>query len=142
MERNRFVLAVMAAGEPRSYSPVQLQKLFFLMDREAATQVGGPYFNFKPYEYGPFDSDVYIEVEELAKEGSVAVDRSGFYRVYSLTLAGIEEGKAALGEIAQPGSEYAARAADWVCSLSFKQLVSQIYKHYPDMKESNVSKEP
>ncbi|HVC45255.1 MAG TPA: hypothetical protein VND20_10605 [Candidatus Binataceae bacterium] len=132
----------MAAGDQASYSPVQLQKLFFLMDREARTQTGGPYFDFKPYDYGPFDADVYNEVEQLAKVGYAVVDSGGFYRVYSLTAAGIEEGKAALGEIAQPGREYAARAANWVRSVSFNQLVSEIYKRYPDMKENSVFREP
>lgn len=138
MERPRYVLAVMSASQQPEYEPAQLQKLFFLMDREAAQHTGGPYFDFRPYDYGPFDVKVYEEVESIAKQGFAVVDNSGFYRRYSLTLAGITDGKAALNEFTPGGRDYAARAANWVRSVSFNQLVSEIYKRYPDMKENSV----
>lgn len=138
MERRRYVLAVMSAGDRPEYSPAQLQKLFFLMDREAAAHTGGPYFNFRAYDYGPFDPAVYEEAESLAAQGMAVVDKSGFYRVYSLTVPGLQQGKAALQEFTQAGRDYAASAANWVRSVSFNQLVSEIYKHYPEMKENSV----
>lgn len=138
MERRRYVLAVMASGDRPEYSPAQLQKLFFLMDREAAAHTGGPYFNFRPYDYGPFDAAVYEEVEALAAQGLALVDKTGFYRIYSLTPAGIAAGTAALEEFTPAGRDYAARAANWVRRVSFNQLVSEIYKRYPEMKENSV----
>jgi len=128
----------MSAGDRPEYSPAQLQKLFFLMDREAAGHTGGPYFNFRAYDYGPFDPAVYEEVETLAGMGLAFVDKTGFYRVYSLSPAGLEQGRAALNEFTPAGREYAARAANWVRSVSFNQLVSEIYKRYPEMKENSV----
>lgn len=138
MERRQYVLAVMSAGDRPEYSPAQLQKLFFLMDREVAAHTGGPYFNFRAYDYGPFDPAVYEEVEALAAMGLALVDKTGFYRVYSLSPAGLEQGRAALSEFTPAGREYAARAANWVRSVSFNQLVSEIYKRYPEMKENSV----
>ena len=138
MERRRYVLAVMSAGDPPEYSPAQLQKLFFLMDREAAGHTGGPYFNFRAYDYGPFDAAVYEEAEALAAQGLAVVDKSRLYRVYSLTSSGLEQGRAALQEFTPAGREYAVRAANWVRSVSFNQLVSEIYKRYPEMKENSV----
>ena len=45
MERPNLVLAALAAGgENASYWPVQVQKLLFLIDREASALVGGPHF--------------------------------------------------------------------------------------------------
>jgi hypothetical protein len=43
MIRADLVLAVMSAGRRALHTPVQVQKLFFLIDRNIADQVGGPY---------------------------------------------------------------------------------------------------
>ncbi len=139
MNRRQYVLAGMAAGkEAAIFQPVQIQKLFFLLDREIPKHTGGPHFNFSAYDYGPFDSAVYDEVEALAREGLAMVDKSGFYRVYSLTHEGLAQGKAALGELTPQGREYAVKAADWVRAVTFNQLVSAIYDRFPDMKANSV----
>ena len=66
MERKSLMVAALAAGgENASFTPVQVQKLFFLIDREASHFVDGPHFSFKPYDYGPFDREVYAELERL-----------------------------------------------------------------------------
>src|SRR5207248_1751684 len=73
MERHNLVLAALAAGgENASYWPVQVQKLLFLIDREASALVGGPHFDFKPYDYGPFDRAVYVELDALSAQGFVS----------------------------------------------------------------------
>ena len=142
MDRSKYVLAVMAAGgdAPR-FSPAQLQKLFFLMDAEAAGHTGGPYFHFTAYDYGPFDSAVYDEVEQLTAQGLAVVDKSGFFRVYTTTPAGRTQGEAALLEFTAPAREYAAQVSQWVRSVSFNTLVSEIYKKYPLMKANSIFKE-
>ncbi|HZE59649.1 MAG TPA: hypothetical protein VE085_03760 [Burkholderiales bacterium] len=132
------MLAVMSAGDRPEYSPAQLQKLFFLMDKEVPSHTGGPYFNWRAYDYGPFDAAVYEEAEMLAALGLTMVDKSSFYRVYSLSAAGLEQGKAALTEFTPAGRDFAVRAANWVRAVSFNQLVTEIYKRYPEMKENSV----
>lgn len=77
MDRQMFMLAALAAaGESAAFSPVQVQKLFFLLDREASHLTGGPHFAFRPYDYGPFDYAVYDEINELANRGLAEVDYS------------------------------------------------------------------
>ena len=45
MTRSEILLAGLAAGgENATYTPVQVQKLFFLLDREASVALGGPFF--------------------------------------------------------------------------------------------------
>ena len=69
MERSELVLAALAAGgKNASYSPVQVQKLLFLVDREGEKLVGGKHFNFVPYDYGPFDREVYDELARILHE--------------------------------------------------------------------------
>lgn len=141
MERTHLVLAALAAGGQNcSFTPVQVQKLFFLVDREAGSLLGGPHFNFVPYDYGPFDSDVYSEIESLSTEGLSEIDNTMRYRVYRLTPSGYEAGVAALSKVVEPARGFLVEAANWVKSLSFQQLVAAIYAKYPEMKTNSIFK--
>ncbi len=139
LDRRDVVLgALAAAGENVTFSPAQVQKLVFLIDRNAAQHFGGPHFSFRPYDYGPFDSAVYDQLTELSFEGKVDVTGTGRYRLYSLTSQGFQEGSRVLAGMAPEIAEYLRNLATWVRSLSFQQLVSAIYQAYPDMKVNSI----
>ncbi len=140
MDRRRFMLASMCPAGTGSFSPVQVQKLFFLLDRNIGEQIGGQHFEFVPYDYGPFDSAVYQELESMQRDGLVEVleiENLG-RRKYRLTDQGLEIGRDALSELDDPIEQYVCNVAEWVRALSFSQLVSAIYSKYPDMKENSV----
>ena len=93
MTRQDFLLAVLAAGDGEAHQPAQVQKLFFLLDRKVPKEVGGPWFNFKPCDYGPFDKAVYEEMLALGQRRLVAISaESASLLTYSLTPAGWREG--------------------------------------------------
>jgi hypothetical protein len=139
MERHNIVLAALAAGgENATYWPVQVQKLLFLIDREASALVGGPHFEFEPYDYGPFDRAVYVALDALAAQGLVNVQNTGRYRVYSLSPEGFRQGSGHLQGLGAPARGYLEQVARWVRGLSFQQLVAAIYNRYPDMKVNSV----
>lgn len=139
MERADILLAGLAAGgENATFTPVQVQKLFFLLDREASHLIQGPYFNFSPYDYGPFDRSVYDGLDALARSNLVRVQSTGRYRVYSLSQAGYQEGAARLNALSAATRAYIANVANWVRQLSFEQLVASIYNRYPEMKVNSV----
>jgi uncharacterized protein len=139
MDRDDIILAALAAGgEGATFLPVQVQKLFFLVDREASQLVGGPHFNFRPYDYGPFDRLVYDSLDLLSNHGLASVLSSGKYRTYCLTSAGYQRGKEQLERLPENAQTYIAKVSTWVRTLSFEQLVASIYKAYPDMKVNSV----
>ena len=139
MERQPLVLAALAGGgENARYWPVQVQKLFFLVDREASRLVDGPHFEFQPYDYGPFDRAVYVELDSLQAQGLVNAQNTGRYRVYSLSPEGYRQGMHNLHRLGNPARSYIEQAARWVLSLNFQQLVAAIYRRYPDMKVNSV----
>lgn len=139
MDRQTLLLAGLAAGgQDAVYPPAQVQKLFFLLDREVASYTQGPHFAFEPYDYGPFDAAVYSELDRASSLGFVAINRSARVRTYALTLEGYRAGADALAKIAEPARTFFCDAAKWVNSMSFAQLVSAIYQKYPDMKTKSV----
>jgi hypothetical protein len=139
MDRTEIILAGLAAGgQGANFPPAQVQKLFFLLDREVATYVDGPHFAFVPYDYGPFDSDVYSALSAPSAFGLVEINRTGRVRTYSLTPEGFSRGAAVLDTIPEPARTFITRSAKWVNSLPFAQLVSAIYRRYPDMQVNSV----
>ena len=137
MERKDFVLAVMAAAGGAEHTPVQVQKLFFLLDKTIAKSVGGPFFHFVAYDYGPFDDAVYHVIQELEDEGS-AETCDGSLRRYKLTDQGLSNGKVLLGDLDKKTKDYIKSLSAWVRSLSFAELVSAVYQAYPEMKANSV----
>lgn len=140
MERLEFVLAAMAPAGTDPYSPVQIQKLLFLLDVNVADATGGPHFNFEPYDYGPFDKQVYRELDALGSDNLVEIGPSiGLKtKTFRLTCDGEALGQEALCALSPPIQTYIKEASDFVRSLSFSQLVSAIYAAYPDMSVNSV----
>lgn len=139
LDRKDFVLGALACAENgSSFLPVQMQKLFFLIDREAANISGGPYFKFTPFDYGPFDKEVYDELYELSKAQKVEINHANKPRLYALTSEGRIEGQKILAAVSPELREYISQAAKWVLSLDFPKLVSAVYKKYPDMRQNSI----
>lgn len=141
-DRQKIVLAAMAAESGAEFAPVQVQKMFFLIDETIAEEIGGRQFAFEPYDYGPFDKAVYQELEALERTGLLNVEQVAYYagrrRYYSLTPLGQEEGTKALQALPSIASDYIAKLSPWVRSLSFAQLVGTIYNAYPHMRENSI----
>jgi hypothetical protein len=138
MDKNDFVLAVMSSCPDVTYTPVQVQKLFFLIDQKIPGLVEGPYFHFAPYHYGPFDCTVYSALEELSADGSVTITGSASYRSYSTTSRGQTKGRALFEKLPVKAREYISKLSELVRHLSFNELVSAIYQAYPEMRANSV----
>lgn len=139
MDKYKIVLAALAADQGKVYTPVQIQKILFLIDRNISEMVHGPHFDFQPYDYGPFDKDVYNVLDELSQKGLVEVVESGqIWKKYRLSPDGQEFGHKALESINKAGAIYIHNISNFVLSLSFTQLISAIYKAYPEMKKNSV----
>lgn len=138
MDRSQVILAAMAAaGQDVQFDPVRIQKLIFLIEKEAADYIGGPHFNFRPCLYGPCDQAVFDELGALQRNGQVKIQRSR-RRIYALTSSGQVSGREELLGLPGVAREYFEKCAHWVFSLSFGRLLSAIYQKYPDMAVNSV----
>ena len=136
------VLLVMLALAPqgKELTPVQIQKSLFLADEEAKGAFrDSSRYKFEPYDYGPFDKQVYADARALAAKGLVTIrtDPRG-WSTYAATPEGRQQG-AVLGASLKDGPrEMLGRIVTVVAKLSFTELVSAIYKKYPRMRERSV----
>lgn len=138
MNRRELVLAALAASDGAVHSPVQVQKLFFLLDKTVPSEIAGPHFVFRPLHYGPFDGAVYDELNELARQGLVHVGQEGNLATYRGTPQGLEVGNRALEALPRHTAAYIRQLSQWVRSQSFAALVSAIYNKYPEMQVNSV----
>ena len=140
MTRHEVILAAMATNGAYTYTPVQLQKLLFLLDRRLAPDLGGPHFDFKPYHYGPFDKAVYAELESMEQQGLVEIIREPHLKLrrFRLSPHGENLGRNILTAADLKTVDYMSKLADFVRTASFPSLVSAIYQAYPEMRVNSV----
>jgi hypothetical protein len=142
MNRRELVLAALAPAKGALHTPVQVQKLFFLIDANIRKLVNGPHFAFKAYSYGPFDRDVYEELEAGASQGLVQIVPDRSWRSFALTERGQAVADPLFGGLPAQAKEYITNASGFVRRHSFEELVSAIYKAYPSMRANSVFREP
>lgn len=141
MKREDLLLAVLAAAGGRPYQPVQIQKVMFLLDRNVPELItdGEPY-GFEPYDYGPFDKQVYKDAEHLSHINLAEITPSpnGRWKRYAASGEGFERGEAILDGLSDEHRSYIEAISQWVRSLGFNQLVKSIYEAYPEMKSNSI----
>jgi hypothetical protein len=143
MNRRELLLAILTAADGRPLTPVQLQKATFLVTENLEDIVDhGPGFKFVPYDYGPFDANVYNEAQSLALDDDVVIAPSGRGRwnTYAASEDGLEYGQELLDKLDDEDREYIVRTVKWVRSRTFSSLVKSIYDAYPRMRANSIFK--
>jgi len=144
MSRGELVLALLASASGRAYSPAQLQKTVFLVTKNVPGLINnGPGFDFQPYDYGPYDKQVYSEASVLKQIGAAEISQApwGRWVMYSATQAGIDQGRQILASLPDATREYLQSVSNWALSQSFKSLVKAIYDAYPEMRVNSIFKD-
>lgn len=141
MNKLDLLLTALAAGDKSEYTPVQIQKLMFLLDKNISNRIGGPFYNFRPYDYGPFDASIYEDLRELERQGFISTSPSNRgWKIHQLTDLGLVKANEFTAQIDQSIFNYFKDVSKFVRSLSFADLVSSIYKAYPEMKVNSIFK--
>lgn len=139
MARQDWLLMALASRAGAPMDPVQVQKAMFLLGREIPDKVESGFYHFEPYNYGPFDSNVYTDLERLANRGLVSISRdTRGTRAFAVTPEGLRQGAELLRSADVTARSYLDRVVQWVCSLTFADLVRAIYARYPEFKRNSV----
>lgn len=140
MNRPEWALLTIAAAQGEPLSPIQLQKSLFLIGRMFPETVRDDFYSFAPYNYGPFDRAVYLDAEQLANQGLVAVQCPPGQRwaEYQATPEGLRKAAELRKELDPNILDYVPRVVGWTRSLTFQQLVRAIYNRFPEFKANSV----
>ena len=139
MERQDFLLMAVAAAEGKPLTPVQLQKSLFMISKNLKG-IPDPFYTFEPYHYGPFDIEIYSDANSLEDEGWVVSIQSnrGRWKETAITPNGLKKAETLVKELSEPAAKYVREIVQWVQSLSFSDLVKEIYRLYPEYRENSV----
>jgi uncharacterized protein len=135
-----FLLALRDAEEP--LDPVRLQKGMFLLAEEGGLSKDEAYA-FRPYDYGPFSSDIYRDLHELVRQGWVRdVPVRGYnWSSYAITDEGLEHAAARVAELDTKHREilrHLAAVKKEVLGLKFDALLRRVYDRHPEYAENSV----
>src|SRR5262249_31213860 len=99
-------------------------------------------YSFRPYNYGPFDSEVYADGEKLEGQQLVSISRpTGRWKTYAATPAGVEKAQQLEKQADPDAAAYVRRVVTWARSLSFRDLVQSVYNAFPEMKTNSLFKD-
>lgn len=133
-----WLLSAIASADRGGLSPIQIQKIMFLMRMEARKHVSSNFYKFEPYNYGPFNSTIYRDVEDLVARGLVRQESAGNYSKVIITDSGAAEAKRVKASLPDEGRKYLKSVVKWVSGVSFTQLLKSIYAKYPDYAVNSV----
>jgi len=140
MNRKKWLLQCLHRAGEKGLSPVQLQKVMFLLAQNLPNTVGAEFYSFIPYNYGPFCVDIYADAEQLQKEGLVEIRREDRrWPQYYCTPEGHIDAEAQ--DAPADGVRYLSQLVEWAQARSFQEIVRSIYEYYPDFKANSVFSE-
>lgn len=134
------LLLLMAKGAENGTYPfdaIRAMKSSFIVSQRGLTE-WRELFDFRPYDYGPFDASVYRSRDSLVAQGLLQV-QAGNYDATCLTEAGqgrVKELEDQLG----PSADWLKRIGHWASSRSFAQLLREVYSEYPDFAARSIAR--
>ncbi len=144
MQREDWLLLFLAtparSGErPRSLEPLRIMKGLFLMSQRGRGELDDLY-QFKPYDYGPFTSDIYADLQVLGLRGLVTQEAVAgrSWRMYRPTTDGIERARELASALAPTDAATIDDAYRFVTTRGFLQLLRDIYAEYPEYAVNTV----
>jgi hypothetical protein len=144
LDRSEWILLALNAAEKKRLSPVQLQKILFLLGDRRPESVGSNFYAFRPYHYGPFDADVYHDADALAARKLVLLDeaKGRTWRAYVLTRIGQKNAELLEQRAPRKTVLYLRKLVEWAEPLPFESLVRAIYDAYPKMRANSIFRVP
>lgn len=135
-----WTLLTIAVSRASPLTPVQLQKSLFLLGQRLPDEVGPGFYTFEPYNYGPFNKQVYVDAEDLESHGLVALvsHPGGDWRDYVATPRGTKAASDLSKRASPKAVDYLSKLVQWTAERSFPELVRWVYANYPQYKVNSV----
>jgi len=137
MQREDWLLLFLTApvrkgSRARSLEPLRIMKGLFLVSQRGAGELSDLYA-FKPYDYGPFTTDIYSDLDSLAAQGLVSHEAVAgrSWRMYRPTLDGIEHATQLARHLSAADERTIDDAYEFVATRGFLKLLRDIYSAYP-----------
>jgi len=134
------VVLLLAAGAtgPYDLDRFRLMKGCFLVEKLSERPGWEELFRFRAYDYGPFDPSVYSAREVLLSAGLLESDSTSRYGAVALTPSGQARVQQVEQDMGNEMADWIRSIGRWVTSRSFSNIVSIVYKRFPQYATRSV----
>jgi len=140
MNKEDWLLLIIGEAGDRGLTPLRIQKSLFLIKQNLGGEIEGDFYDFEPYNYGPFCKNIYKDTDKLESEDLIRIDVSDNKKWIECIVTG--NGKERVQKIKNSLSpnvlKYIEDLIIWISKLSFREIISYIYKKYPQFKENSI----
>jgi uncharacterized protein YwgA len=132
-------LALLFAGSNDAIDRVRIQKAMFLFAMRSNVSEFQKY-EFIPYHYGPFCSQIYRDLEDLVRIGHLeTVHREGESSPsYRITMSGERHARFLTDMASENSLGFLRQIRAYVQRLEFGALLRAVYDAYPDYATRSV----
>ncbi len=140
MDRKEILLIVVSKAGTTPLTPVQLQKAVFLIAKARLPELPTPFYDFEPYNYGPFCKAIYTDADDMQVKGLVyrIPSGKGHWVDTVITSTGQICAQKLKNNLLQPNLTFIGNVVNWVQSQPFTTLVSKIYELFPEYRQNSV----
>ena len=140
LTRQDWLLLALSKSPTGTMSPVQIQKALFLFGQEVGGSLGTDFYSFEPYDYGPFDAAIYVDLRRMVSLGHVRGEWSPgrSWKNYTITGPGRQAALALENDADARLAEFLGRIVAWVRRRSFSDLLRSVYAAYPEFAVNSV----
>ena len=129
LKRQRILLHLLKRAD-KPLTRIELTKWCFLLRHEMPSQGGSSFFDFVPYQYGPFSFSMYQELDKLAAQSFVETPDDK-----SVVLTPLGESEASSpSDVAQDVEVLASRFR----GMSTNRLLDYVYDRFPEFTVNSV----
>lgn len=137
-----WLILLLGVGDARGLDPIRIQKGLFLLAQEGALRDTERYL-FRPYDYGPFSSAIYADLDALVEEGIVVREAVPGYTwsKFRLTPEGLADAHSLARRLSRrqhASLRVLAELKADVLTLSFTTLLRFVYERYPNYAKNSV----
>lgn len=140
LTRQDWLLLALSKSPGGVMSPVQIQKALFLFSQEVGGSIGPEFYSFEPYDYGPFDAAIYVDLRRMMTVGHVRGEWSlgRDWKNYTITKSGRNAARVLENDADARLTEFLGRIVVWVKGRSFSDLLRSVYAAHPDFAVNSV----
>lgn len=139
INKEDWLLRTIAEAGEKGLTPAKLQKSLFLLGKAFPKELPD-FYSFEPYNYGPFDISIYQEADVFSAKGLITKKSVAGYDWSKYIIT--KEGKKRIADMSalfdKEMEKYLTTLMEWIQPLSFQELISSVYKKYPEYKINSV----
>lgn len=129
-----------AAKKPAINGMLMFTKQFFVFVKEVKNDLQD-YFNFIPYDYGPYSFVLKKIIDDLVVEGYIVIKKTDDRQDFILTHSGVEKAEILSKNLDQKTKQTLENLRREATQLGYRGVLRYVYSRYPEYTTASKIRE-